>query len=222
LQNLIWLLLLPLVLLSLAMSLGGWVLGRVGKLTAKLVPDTEVATPAAEALRRRMHWFLRRSQWVVGVLGLGLGAYALVSGSQRLSVATLAVAVMLGIAFRNGSDLSRTLVYARHDAALIRARGPDAPAGRLVAPLLAITLFGNAVLLGLWTALMFLAQEGTKAVLGVGLRGWVLVLWGLGIVLGGTVARRVAAQESRFLLREELAVGVFLGLVRARAKPADP
>jgi hypothetical protein len=39
----------------------------------------------------------------------------------------------------------------------------------------------------------------------------------LGLITGAVIARTVARKESRFLLKDEFGVGIFLGLVRLQA-----
>ena len=85
----------------------------------------------------------------------------------------------------NGADLSRSLVYARHDAKLVRARRAELPLGRLLAPALVLAVFTGTLFLALWMVL-FVAVKGTaKVALGAGAGRWTLALWGLGVVVGG-------------------------------------
>lgn len=213
---LVFALLLPLLFMNFGMGLSRAFARRLGTLTSRWAPESEVAAPQVEALRLRLERMLRLVKLAVGVLGLLLGTYALVSGQQGFGIGSLAVVVLLVVAFRNGADLSRTVVYARHDAAVIRARRGEVPAGRLIGPILALSVSGNALFLGLWAVLYYVMQEGTKIAAGVSVNQWALVLWGAGLVVGGLLARAIARREDGFLLRNELGVGLFLGLVRLR------
>jgi hypothetical protein len=216
---LVFALLLPLLFMNFGMSLSRAFARRLGTLTSRWVPESEVATPQVEALRLRLERLLKLAKFAVGAVGLLLGMYALVSGEQGFGIGSLALVVLLAVAFRNGADLSRTVIYARHDAAIIRARRGEVPAGRLLGPILALSVSGNALFLGLWAVLYYVLQEGTKLAAGVSVNRWALLLWGLGLVVGGLLSRTVARREDRFLLRNELGVGLFLGLVRLRGVP---
>lgn len=213
---LVFALLFPLLFMNFGMSLSRAFARKLGTLTSKWVPESEVATPQVEALRLRLERLLRLAKVGVGAFGLLLGLYALASGQQGFGIGSLALVVLLAVAFRNGADLSRTIIYARHDAAVIRARSGEVPVGRLLGPILALSVSGNALFLGLWAVLYYVIQEGTKLAAGVSVNRWALLLWGLGLVMGGLLSRAVARREGRFLLRDELGVGLFLGLVRLR------
>ncbi len=210
-------LLLPLLFMYIAIGLGKAFGARMGQLAARLVPEEEIATPQVEALRLRMHRMLGWAKLSVGLLGFVLGMYALVSGAEGFSIGYIALVVVLAVAFRNGADLSTTFVYARHDARVIRARRSEVPAGRLLAPVLAISVSTSALFIVLWAILFFLAQVGAKTALGIRVNQWAVMLWMLGLITSAVIARTVARKESRFLLKDELGVGIFLGLVRLQA-----
>jgi hypothetical protein len=142
--------------------------------------------------------------------------YAWVNGGQVLSVAWLAVVVMLAIAFRNGADLSRSFIYARHDAKLVRTRGAELPLGRVLAPALALTIFTGTLFLALWGVLFVAVKGAADLALGAGAGRWALILWGLGVVVGGVAHSVVARRESGLLLRDDLGVGAFAALTRGR------
>jgi len=154
----------------------------------------------------------------VTLLGLGLGAYAWMNGGQVVSVAWLAVVVMLGIAFRNGADFSRGLVYARHDAKLVRTRRAELPLGRILAPALALTIFTGTLFLALWAVLFVVAKGAADVALGAGVGRWALILWGLGVVAGGAAHSVVARRESGLLLGDHLGVGAFAALTQGRGR----
>jgi hypothetical protein len=207
-------LLLPFIVMYIAIGLGKAFGARMGQLAAKLVPEEEIAMPQVEALRIKMHRMLGWAKLGVGLLGFVLGMYALVSGAEGLSIGYIALVVVLAVAFRNGADLSTTLVYARHDARVIRSRRSEVSAGRLLAPVLAISVSASALFIVLWAIVFFLVQVGAKTALGVSVNQWTVMLWTLGLISGAVAARTVARKESRFLLKNELGVAIFLGLVR--------
>ena len=72
-------LLLPLLFMNFGMGLSRAFARRLGTLTSRWVPESEVAAPQVEALRLRLERMLRIVKLAVGVLGLLLGMYALVS-----------------------------------------------------------------------------------------------------------------------------------------------
>lgn len=72
-----------------------------------------------------------------------------------------------------------------------------------------------------------LLKAGIKTAVGLRVDHLALVLWGAGLAGGALLGWLVARKERRFLLREELGVAVFLGLVRLhhlgyRAREALP
>src|SRR5512143_3115285 len=161
--------LMPLLWMNLLMGLGKAIASRIGR---RLGRSEVPPAGRVEGLRKTVDLALSRARLGVTLLGLGLGVYAWVSGGRTLSVAWLALVVMLAIAFRNGADLSRSLVYARHDAKLVRARRAELPLGRLLAPALALAIFTGTLFLALWAAL-FVAVKGTAEVaLGAGAGRW--------------------------------------------------
>jgi hypothetical protein len=208
------LLLFPFIVMNIVMSQARAMGARLGRLTSTFVPEEEVATPQVEALRRRMTRVLSVTKMGVGILGLALGIYALSSGRETVSLGSVAMVIAAAVAFRNGSDLSRMVVYSRHDAGVIRARSADVPAGGLLARILAIGILVNALFIALWAVLFFVIQAGAKSAMGVDVSQWVLILWGVGMIVGAAIAGAIARRETRFLLRDELGVGVFLGVVR--------
>lgn len=208
------LMLVPLVLLNVLMSQGKIMGRQVGKLAGKLVPKDEVAAPDVEALRRRMTKVLNLLKLGVTLLTLGLGVYALAKGGATISLSTISMIIAAALAFRNGADLSRMVVYTRHDAAIISARSSDIPAGGLLTRILAVGMISNALFLALWSVLFFTVQAGVKTAAGVDVNQLAIILWAAGILGGLAIALAVARKETRFLLRDELGVGVFLGLVR--------
>jgi hypothetical protein len=209
--------LVPLIFANLFMGLFRFFGSGFGKLVGRLIPEEEMANPRVDALRARMGRLLKRAKLLVGLVGVVLGVSTLVFGTGGVDLASLAAVVALAIAFHHGADLSRVLVYARHDASLMRQRRDQATAKRLLVPILALGLVGNALFITLWAVLFFVIQAGAKAAMGVGVAGWALGFWVLGLAMGTLVARRVARLEPGFLLREELGVGLFLGLVRLHA-----
>jgi hypothetical protein len=140
----------PLLFMNMLVALGKSTAARIGRRLGRA--QARPAAPAApvEALREKIDLGLTWARRAVTLLGVGLGMYAWVNGGQVLSVAWLAVVVMLAIAFRNGADLSRSFIYARHDAKLVRMRGAELPLGRLLAPALALTIFTGTLFLALW------------------------------------------------------------------------
>ncbi len=215
----------PLLMMNVLVGLGKATASRIGRrLVGSEVP---AAAPAArvESLRETMDLALMWARRAVTLLGLGLGAYAWMNGGQVLSVAWLAVVVMLGIAFRNGADLSRSLVYARHDAKLVRTRRAELPLGRILAPALALTIFTGTLFLALWAVLFVVVRGAADVAFGAGVGRWALILWGLGVVAGGVAHSLVARRESGLMLRDDLGVGAFAALAQGRGRsqlPASP
>jgi hypothetical protein len=168
--------LMPLLWMNLLVGLGKAIASRVGRRLGR--SEVPPAAPAArvERLREKVDRALSRARLGVTLLGLGFGIYAWVSGGRTLNVAWLALVVMLAIAFRNGADLSRSLVYARHDAKLVRARRAELPLGRLLAPALALAIFSGTLFLGLWAVLFMAVKGGAEVVLGAGAGRWTLAL----------------------------------------------
>ncbi len=207
-------LLVPFVVINIVMNQGKAMGARLGRLAGRVVSEDETTAPRVDAFRRRMNRLLNLAKMGVGVLGLALGIYAIVAGEGKVSLGTVAMVIAAAIAFRNGADLSRMIVYARHDAGVIRSRSAEVPAGGLLTRILFIGILANALFIGLWAVLFFVVQAGVKTAVGVNVNQWVLILWGAGLVIGASIAQAVASREARFLLKDELGVGVFLGLVR--------
>jgi hypothetical protein len=212
----------PLLLMNMVVGLGKATASRIGRRLVR--SEVQPAAPAArvEELRETMDLALSWARRAVTLLGLGLGVYAWVNGGQVLSVAWLAVVVMLGIAFRNGADLSRSLVYARHDARLVRTRREELPLGRILAPALALTIFTGTLFLVLWAVLFVVLKGAADVAFGAGAGRWALILWGLGLVAGGVAHSVVARRESGLLLRDDLGVGAFAALTRRHGRSQPP
>ena len=205
-------LLTPLLLLNAAMGLGWILLRQAGRIAGRLTGAGQPSRPKTAAVRSRAERVLRRTKLAVTLLGLGLGLYVLFGGAAAPDIGTIAAVIVLAFAFRNGADLSRGMIYARHDARLIRRHRHQLPAGRLIAPLLALSLSSSALFLALWTVLFFLAQTGSRAGLGISLARWALLLWVLGIVAGAILARTAARNATGLLAREGLSVGVLAAM----------
>ena len=92
---LVFALLLPLLFMNFGMSLSRVFARRIGTLTSRWVPESEVATPEVEALRLRLDRILRLAKLAVGAVGLLLGMYALLSGQQGFGIGSLALVVLL-------------------------------------------------------------------------------------------------------------------------------
>jgi hypothetical protein len=222
-ENLLILALLtPLLFMNVMIGLGKAVASRIGQRLVR--PEAQPAAPAArvEELREKMDLALSWARRAVTLLGLGLGVYAWVNGGQVLSVAWLAVVVILGIAFRNGVDLSRSLIYARHDAKVVRTRRAELPLGRLLAPALAFTIFTGTLFLALWAVLFVVIKGAADVALGAGAGRWALILWGLGVVVGGVAHSVVARREPGLLLRDDLGVGTFAALTQSHGRFRTP
>lgn len=206
----------PLLFMNILVALGKSTAARIGRRLGRA--QARPAAPAApvEALREKIDLGLTWARRAVTLLGVGLGMYAWVNGGQVLSVAWLAVVVMLAIAFRNGADLSRSFIYARHDAKLVRMRRAELPLGRLLAPALALTIFTGTLFLALWAVLFVVVKGAANLALGAGAGRWALILWGLGVVVGGVAHSVVAHRESGLLLRDDLGVGAFAALTQGR------
>jgi len=214
--------LMPLVWMNLLVGLGKAIASRIGRRLGR--SEVPLAAPAArvEGLCETVDRALSRARLGVTLLGLGLGIYAWLSGGRTLNVAWLALVVMLAIAFRNGTDLSRSLVYARHDAKLVRARRVELPLGRLVAPALALAIFTGTLFLVLWTVLLMIVKGSAEVALGAGAGRWALALWGLGVVVGGVAHSIVARSECGLLLRDHVGVGAFAALMQGRGRSPLP
>ncbi|MGA7979192.1 MAG: hypothetical protein WCA32_03090 [Chromatiaceae bacterium] len=215
----------PLLFMNVLISFGKAIASRIGRRLVR--SEVRPAAPAARVddLRKTIDLVLSRARLAVTLLGLGLGVYAWVNGGQVLSVAWLALVVMLGIAFRNGVDLSRSLIYARHDAKLVRTRRGELPLGRILAPALALTIFTGTLFLALWAVLFVVVKGAADVAFGAGPGRWALMLWGLGVVAGGVAHSMVARRESGLLLRDDVGVGAFTSLTRGRGRselPAAP
>jgi len=205
--------LIPFVLLNILMNQAKAMGARLGRLSARLVPEDEVASPQAEALRKRMTRLLSLVKLGVTVLGLAVGVYALTSGDEKISLATVSMVIAAAIAFRNGTELSRMVVYAQHDARVIRSRSAEIPAGGLLTRILSVGILANVLFLALWAVLFFLVKTGVKSTAGLDVNNWAIILWAGGLVIGAVIAWTVARKEPLFLMKDELGVGVFLGLV---------
>ena len=206
----------PLLFMNMLVGLGKSAAARIGRHLGRA--EAQPVAPAArvDGLREKIDLGLSWARRAVTLLGFGLGLYAWVNGGQLLSVAWLAVVVMLAIAFRNGADLSRSFIYARHDAKLVRSRGAELPLGRVLAPALAFTIFTGTLFLALWGVLFVVVKGAADAALGAGAGRWALILWGLGVVVGGVVHSVVAHRESGLLLHDDLGVGAFFALRQGR------
>ena len=174
----------PMVLLNVLMNQGKAMGARLGRLAGGLVPEEEVAAPDVEALRKRMTRILNLVKLGVTLLGLALGIYALTSGGEKVSLATVSMVIAAALAFRNGAELSRMVVYARHDAGVIRSRSGDIPAGGLLTRILAVGIFANALFIALWAVLFFVVQAGVKSAAGLDVNQWAIILWAAGLAVG--------------------------------------
>jgi hypothetical protein len=215
----------PLLFMNMLVGLAKATAARIGRRLGP--PEARPAAPAArvDALREKIDLGLSWARRAVTLLGFGLGVYAWVNGGPVLSVAWLAVVVMLAIAFRNGADLSRSFIYARHDAKLVRTRGAELPLGRVLAPTLALTIFTGTLFLALWAVLFVVVKGAADLALGSGAGRWALLLWGLGVVVGTVAHSVVAHRESGLLLRDDLGVSAFAALIQGRGRsqiPATP
>jgi len=212
----------PLLMMNVLVGLGKAAASRIGRRLVR--SEVHLAAPAArvEAVRETMDLVLIWARRGVTLLGFGLGVYAWINGGQVVSVAWLAVVVMLGIAFRNGADFSRGLIYARHDAKLVRTRRAKLPLGRILAPALAFTIFTGTLFLALWAVLFVVVKGAADVALGVGVGRWALILWGLGVVAGGAAHSVVAHRESGLLLGDHLGVGAFAALTQRRRRAQLP
>lgn len=208
--------LLPVIVANLGMGMAKRMAAGMARAVERLASDEELADPALDRLRRRVHHLLTLAKLGVAAVGAIVGLQAMLFGGLGLDLAGVAALVGLTIAFANGADLGRVMRYARHDARLMGLRNGEVPAGRVLAPMLAVGLATNVLLLVLWTGLAFVLQVGARAAMGLSVFQWAGVLWLAGLLIGVWVAGRVARNESRFLMREELGVGLFLGLMGVR------
>jgi hypothetical protein len=212
----------PLLFMNMLVGLGKSTAARIGRRLGRAEAQPAAPPARVEALREKIDRGLSWARRAVTLVGFGLGVYAWVNGGQVLSVAWLAVVVMLAIAFRNGADLSRSFIYARHDAKLVRTRGAELPLGRLLAPALALTIFTGTLFLALWGVVFVVVKGAADLALGAGAGRWALILWGLGVVVGGVAHSVVAHRESGLLLRDDLGVGAFAALTRGRGRSQPP
>lgn len=149
-----FILLVPFIGLNAVIGQGKQVVRALGRVLARVVPEEEVATPQIERYRRRLDRLLGLLKVVAGALGVIAGIAGFLRGQEGISLAFVTMAILSLLAFRNGADLGRTVVYAGHDAGLLRERGSEVPGGALVTRILAVGLLTNALFLanGRWSS----------------------------------------------------------------------
>ena len=205
------LLLLPFIVLNLLIGQGKIFAKGLAKILIKLGPAEEIADPGLEAYRRKVNLVLNLAKVGAGVLGLLAG---LTGFGPKLNLAFITLLLLSAVAFRNGADISRMVIYANHDSTVIRARSKELLLGRLLSRILAVGIILNALFLGIWAVAFVLLKAGVRSAVGLSINQIPIILWGAGIVIGALLAWMIARKEPRFLLRDDLGVGIFSGLVR--------
>jgi hypothetical protein len=210
-----------LVPISILISLGRALEAVASKAILKLVGGDVEAPPEVERsakLKERLFtaaWIAAGAAGVYMVFrgleasyeGLGLRGYLLLASALASSIGVF-------LAFKTGAELSSRIVFAFHDARIMRERGGG---GGILYKALAIPLIANTLLLAAWGV----ATRGLKAYLGAASGPW-LTLWILGLAFGGVYGFWRASGEPRLLMRDTLAVALYLGAVKAREKLPRP
>lgn len=207
-------LLVPLVGLNLVLSMGKTFSKKVAGLVGSLVKEEAVLSPEEERRFKR----LERLFLLVWVLaGGGAGIYFIIAADPTGVAGVIGViggAVGLFTAFKSGALLTRFVAYAFHDRRLITEKAGEIPLGSLVSKAVLPGIAANALFLLVWVLLFRMAKVGVAV--GEGGANWLpLGLWLGGLVFGYVYGMWRAHEDPRFLMRDDLGVVAFMGVMKA-------
>ena len=208
-------LLVPLIGLNIIISMGKSFSKKVGGLVSSLVKEEVVLAPAEE---RHFKQLDRIFQLLWFLVGAGAAIFMLVRAGPSGALAvigTIAGAVGIFMAFKSGALLTRFVAYAFHDRTLLREKAGQIPLGSLISKAIVPGVLANTAFLLVWALLFRLANVGVKGIGEAGVNWLPIGLWLGGLVFGYAYGRWRSREDPRFLLRDDLGVVAFMGIMKA-------
>ena len=207
-------LLAPLVGLNLVVSIGKIFSKKVGSLVGQVVREEVALSPQQEHHFKRLD---RLFQFVWLIVGTAAAVFLLARAGPSGALAvigTIGGAVGIFVAFKSGAMLTRFVAYAFHDRAVVRQKAGQIPLGGLISKAIVPGVVANAVFLLVWALLFRVANVGVKGIGEAGANWLPLGLWLGGLVFGYVYGIWRSREEPRFLLRDDLGVVAFMGIMK--------
>lgn len=208
-------LLAPLIGLNVLVSMGKSFSKKVGALVSQLIKEEVALSPEQQRYFKRLDRLFQLMWLLIGAAAAG---FLLARGGPNGALAVIGAiggAAGIFLAFKSGAMLTRFVAYAFHDRALIREKAGHIPLGSLVSKAILPSIAANAVFLLVWALLFRVANVGVKGIGEAGANWLPIGLWLGGLAFGYLYGVWRSGKDPRFLLRDDLGVVAFMGIMKA-------